>query len=294
MSRLEWLESRRNGIGSSDAAAVLGLSPWSSALDVYLSKVQPAKAGAMAPPLEWGLRLEPVLAATIQDRYGWVLKKPPTQTHAEIPYLLASPDRITESLELIELKTTSRPDGWGEVETAEVPEHYWVQVQHQLAVAASHNPDVRTCWVFVLIGQCDFRRYRVDLDPEYLPTVAEPLREFWGLVESRTPPEPDWDHAGTVAALNRLYVPSPGTVADLGGVGLSLADEYAAAAAEEKAAAERKEIAKAKLIAELREAETGTLPDGRRVVRKERTRAGYTVGPGTYCDFRILKAKGQK
>ena len=39
LSRAEWLEERRKGIGGSDAAAVAGLNPWRSAAAVYLDKV---------------------------------------------------------------------------------------------------------------------------------------------------------------------------------------------------------------------------------------------------------------
>ena len=39
MSREEWLESRRNGIGGSDASAILGVNPYSSPLKVYMDKI---------------------------------------------------------------------------------------------------------------------------------------------------------------------------------------------------------------------------------------------------------------
>ena len=39
MTRDEWLESRRKGIGGSDASAILGLNPYSSPLAVYLDKI---------------------------------------------------------------------------------------------------------------------------------------------------------------------------------------------------------------------------------------------------------------
>lgn len=294
MSRLEWLKSRRNGIGASDAPKVLGLSPWGNALTVYAAKVSPAVAEPMTGPQEWGHRHEPSMAAAVMDHHGWKLDKVPTFRHAEYDWLTASPDRVNDIGELIEFKTTSRGEGWGEPETADIPEQYWVQVQHQLAVAASHNPDVRTCWVFVLVSGNDFRRYRVDRDDDYLPTVYAPLRQFWTCVEERTPPEPDWTHPATVAALNRLYTPKPGTAVDLGTAAELLADEYAAAVAEEKAAAERKAEVKAHLIAALGEFETGFLSDGRRITRKTVERAEYTVKASSYVDFRVLKAKGQK
>ena len=39
LSETEWHEYRRKGIGGSDAAAVLGLSPFCTARDVYYEKI---------------------------------------------------------------------------------------------------------------------------------------------------------------------------------------------------------------------------------------------------------------
>jgi putative phage-type endonuclease len=287
--RTAWLESRRNGIGSSDVAKILGLSQWGNALNVYLAKVAPSRAEEMTPSQEWGHRLEPVVSAAIMDRHGWTLAKVPTLRHAEHEFLIASPDRENESGELVEIKTTSRAEGWGEPETAEIPEQYWLQVQHQMEVA-----DRDLCWVFVLIGNCDFRRYRVARDDQYLPTVIDPLREFWSMVEASTPPEPDWSHPSTLAAVQRLYVPKPGTVTDLNDHAKTMADEYERLGAEAKEIADARDEYKARLIAALGEFEQGNLPDGRCVTRKQVTRSGYEVKPSTYLDFRIKKAKGAK
>jgi len=38
MPREQWLELRRQGIGGSDAAAILGMNPWKSPMDVWLEK----------------------------------------------------------------------------------------------------------------------------------------------------------------------------------------------------------------------------------------------------------------
>ena len=39
LSRDEWLAYRRYGIGGSDAAAILGISPWRTARDLYYDKL---------------------------------------------------------------------------------------------------------------------------------------------------------------------------------------------------------------------------------------------------------------
>jgi predicted phage-related endonuclease len=41
VNRADWLEWRRGGIGGSDVAAILGVSPWRTEFDVWASKVAP-------------------------------------------------------------------------------------------------------------------------------------------------------------------------------------------------------------------------------------------------------------
>lgn len=42
ISKEEWVELRRSGIGGSDAAAVVGLNPYNSAYSVYSSRSLPS------------------------------------------------------------------------------------------------------------------------------------------------------------------------------------------------------------------------------------------------------------
>ncbi len=288
--RTAWLEARRNGIGSSDAPAILGLSKWKTALDVYLAKVSPVEGDApMSGPQEWGHRMEPAISAAIMDHHGWKLDKVPTLAHHVYPFLIASPDRVNQDGDIIEIKTSMRSEGWGEPETSDIPQAYWLQVQHQLEVAQRE-----TAWVFVLIAGSDFRRYRIPRDADYLPTVINPLADFWQRVEEHRPPEPDWGHESTLNAINRLYEPKPGTFKVLEGDAQNLADEYQLCGKAKTDAEARQKELKARLIAELGDFEEGLLTDGRRLRRKLTERKGYTVEATSYHDFRILNPKGAK
>lgn len=289
--RIAWLESRRNGIGSSDAPAILGLSKWKTALDVYLAKINPVPSdgGMMTGPQEWGHRMEPAIAGAIMDHTGWKLEKVPTLAHREHQFLIASPDRVNQDGELIEIKTSMRSEGWGEPETADIPQAYWIQCQHQLEVA-----DRDVCHVFVLIGGNDFRRYRVERDAEYMPTVLIPLATFWQKVEERIPPEPDWSHESTLSAVNRLFEPKPGTFKVLDHSAELIADEYQRLGAEKADCEAKQKELKARLVVELGDYAEGLLTDGRRVTRKRIDKKGYEVKPSSYIDVRILNPKGEK
>lgn len=295
MNRQQFLEDRQKGIGSSDVAPILGLSKWSTAIDVYLSKVQPwTDQGKMEPQLEWGLRKEPAIAAAIVDHYGWRLDRVESVfRHPKYEFLAANPDRLVVAKsgvmmpkvrECCEIKTAAYPSDWGEIDTAEIPQDYWLQAQHQLEVC-----DLDVCWVFVLIGACDFRRYRVERDPGYLELVLEPLQEFWGKVQAKTPPDPDWAHPKTLDSIKALYKPQPGKTVELDASAQNLVEHYESVSKEIKELERIKDESKAKLIEAMGGAELGILPSGQKITYRTVSRAGYTVEPTTYADFRIKK-----
>jgi predicted phage-related endonuclease len=63
MSQAEWLEVRRQGIGSSDCAAACGLNPYMSMLELWIIKTGRIKQSIEDEsedhaPLYWGKRLE--------------------------------------------------------------------------------------------------------------------------------------------------------------------------------------------------------------------------------------------
>ena len=63
--------SRAGGIGGTDAAAILGLSPWKRPIDIYAGKVNPgAQAELDKELLWWGNALEPIVRGRYQERYG--------------------------------------------------------------------------------------------------------------------------------------------------------------------------------------------------------------------------------
>src|ERR1700694_1448834 len=96
-ARAQWLEAGRAGIGGSDAAAILGLDPWRSGLDVWRSKVEPT------PPTEeerflfkLGHLLEPVTARLYSEQTGREVTAPNPEIHqhSKFPEIMGSPARL--------------------------------------------------------------------------------------------------------------------------------------------------------------------------------------------------------
>lgn len=92
--RAAWLEGRRTGIGGSDVAAVLGLNPWKTPLDVWNDKLGLSEDKGMTEPAYWGTVLEDTVAKEFQLRTGKKVQKVSHQfADPETPWAIANIDR---------------------------------------------------------------------------------------------------------------------------------------------------------------------------------------------------------
>lgn len=287
--RTDWLLTRKTGIGSSDASAVLGLSPWSTALSVYLDKTGQAPPKEMSQAMRWGLALEPAIAEAYRQETGRLATAPAKALarHPKRDWQIASIDREADD-RIVELKTAGarQADEWGEPGTDEVPEYYLVQVQHQMAVTGHLLADIA-----VLIGGQDFRVYHLERSEPIIDRLTEIEAAFWDRVQRRDPPPPDWTHPGTVPLIESLYRPKDGLAVNLGCQAVELVRQYQSWGQKAGEAKDAKDQCRAELVEMMGEASLAFLPDGQRIKRKTTARRGYTVEPSEYCDFRILKAK---
>jgi putative phage-type endonuclease len=188
MTRDEWLDARRKGLGGSDAGAILGLSKWSTPLDVYLDKIGEKPPQDESEPMHWGNVLEPLVAEEYARRSGnKVRRNNRILSHAKHPFIKANLDReIVGKNGILEVKTARYADGWGEVGTDVIPDSYLAQVTHYMAVTDNQFADVA-----VLIGGSDFRIYHIKRDEELVEMMIEREVAFWNdHVLARIAPDP--------------------------------------------------------------------------------------------------------
>ena len=191
MDRKEFLEQRQKGIGGSDVAPILGLSKWSTPLDVYFSKVDPVKVEEKVPDhLHFGNVLESVVADEFERRTGIkVQRRNQMFRDSKEPCLVANIDRYcVGERAVLECKTVNAfaKGDWGESGTDEVPEAYILQCLHYMAVTGYHK-----CFLAVLIGGNEFRWYVVPWRQSLANYAREKCVAFWrDYVEPRTPPPP--------------------------------------------------------------------------------------------------------
>ena len=114
LPRDEWLKYRRLGIGGSDAAAILGISPFRTARDLYYDKLNIVTADDEGNwvAMEMGNLLEPLVARIFAKKTGLkVFQRKCMFQHPHYPWMLADLDYLVElpdgSIAILEIKTSA-------------------------------------------------------------------------------------------------------------------------------------------------------------------------------------------
>lgn len=172
--------ARENGIGASECAAVLGISPYCTPYELWLVKTGRAPKESILN--ESRVRLRHAHEQTIADEYAVqknVKLRRVNQTvyHKKFPHMLCHLDRVViGERKIIECKSSMgwMKSSWGDVGTDNVPMAYIAQVQHQYACS-----DYSTADIAVLIDIDDFRIYPIERDEAIIKTIEEKVDHFW-------------------------------------------------------------------------------------------------------------------
>lgn len=186
MDEIKWLEERRKGVGGSDVAAILGLSPWKTPYQVFLEKTSPVILGKQSKEMDWGKRMEPAIRQWYSDETGRSVRLPEGVIFNEkYPHMLASIDGFTDDKRVVEIKTSRSRKGWGEPATNEIPDYYLLQCQHYLVVTAYEVADVP-----VSISGDAPCLYEIPADKELQQMIIDACTDFWQRVVENNPPPP--------------------------------------------------------------------------------------------------------
>jgi putative phage-type endonuclease len=201
----EWHAARRWGVGGSEIAAVMGLSPYESAFSLWHRKQGLVSPVEENPQMYWGTRLEPSICAEFALRHP---ERPvvPSATFAGRgrPWQIANPDRLILKreldypVELLEAKTARDDEGWGEECTDDIPVHYRAQCIWYLDVFG-----LTTCRVAVLIAGSDYREYVVTYNEPEALLLRKAGEAFARTVRNNIRPAID-GHSATYQAIREL------------------------------------------------------------------------------------------
>jgi putative phage-type endonuclease len=178
MITAEQKEARRRYVGSSDAAAILGLSPYANAEDIRLDKLGRLEEWKGNAATEVGTYLEPAIRAWAADKLDAELLGDKMFVHPN-GIMAANLDGYDPSQKIVvEVKTSGivgpPNQGYGIEEAGEVPDIVAVQVQHQLACTR-----YVAGYVAALIGGHGFKLFRIERDDAFIAGLEKTLCQFW-------------------------------------------------------------------------------------------------------------------
>ncbi len=197
--REQWLEARRQGVGASDVAAIMGASDYDGPLSVYASKVGEGPVEDLgSEPALWGKIFEwPILEEYAKRTERVIARGGQLLRSREHPHQMTTLDAEQGDTEIAECKTVGyNTAAWKE----EAPVSVQIQQQWQLMVTgASRNTLV---WLPFPERELGWR----DIVPHegFQKVMAEEAREFWRRVELRSPPPPNAMDSAR-AAMRQLY-----------------------------------------------------------------------------------------
>ncbi|CEO32664.1 YqaJ viral recombinase family nuclease [Paraclostridium sordellii] len=206
MTKEEWVEARRGGIGGSDASSVLGFNPYKSSISVYLEKIQnnnlsidlEKKDGIslinknqfkeeVSYKMELGNKLEEFVAREFTLKTGKKVRNiNGILKNDNYPFALANIDRaVVGEKAFLECKVTNSFSK--KLWKKEVPMHYQIQMTHYMAITGATH-----CYVAALIGNEDLVIHKIYRDEELISKVMDLEKRFWNeCVLGESLPNPD-------------------------------------------------------------------------------------------------------
>lgn len=212
MNKLNWLQERQKGIGGSDVGAILGINKWKTPFEVYLEKTEPiTEVKEQSEAAYWGDQFEEVVAKEFERRTGKKVRRDRRHfKHKKYPFMVANIDRrVVGESAVLECKTANQflAKEWKD---EEIPASYLVQVQHYLEVTGAEKG-----YIAVLIGGQKFIWKEVERDEELIRMIINTEKEFWKLVENKTPPALDGSSAAEKWVNEKFKIANEGEIVEL-------------------------------------------------------------------------------
>lgn len=201
MSKEEWLEYRRKGIGGSDASAILGMNPYMSAYQVYCDKMGLLPEQEDNEAMRQGRDFEEYVAKRFCEmenktvrRCNYILR------NKKYPFMQANIDRLVVGEDAgLECKTTSALTKT-KFDKGDIPIQYYIQCQHYMAVTGA-----KKWYLGILVLGKDFFSFEIPRHEEDIKKLIEDEYKFWEEhIKAQNPPDPDGSERAS-EVLKRMY-----------------------------------------------------------------------------------------
>lgn len=186
----EWLEFRRSGIGSSDIAAICGLSPFARAWDIYQEKQGFGAPQYINSAMQRGIDFESAARTRYNKTYHTNFS-PIVCLHDKYDYFLASLDGYdAEKQEILEIKVPTKKTLLYKVANGIIPDYYEAQLQWQMLIS---NAKCAQFAVYDVEGD-EIITQPVERDSEKMELLEEKAHEFWTNFLQGIPPVDERQH----------------------------------------------------------------------------------------------------
>lgn len=188
ITREEWLEYRRKGIGGSDAASVCGFNPYKSLIELWADKTGRIPEQEDNEAMRTGRDLEEYVASRFCEATGKkVRRRNAIFQHDKYDFITANIDReIVGENAGLECKTTSAFTK-SDFENGEIPLYYLVQCRHYMNVMGYDK-----MYLAVLVMGKAFYSYEISYDQAEGDALLNLEIDFWNKhVIPDVRPEPD-------------------------------------------------------------------------------------------------------
>lgn len=175
LSREEWLQLRKQGIGGSDAGAVCGLNPYSSPMKVFADKTSDETEEINNEAVRIGNDLEQYVAERFMEASGLKVRRSNYMyRNRDYPFMIADIDRLVIGEDAgLECKAAGAysADKWAD---GKIPLHYVMQCYHYMAVTGK-----RTWYIACVILGREFTYRKLTWDDALIGQLIQVEKEFW-------------------------------------------------------------------------------------------------------------------
>jgi len=200
----DWLKNRAQDITSTDAAALMGLSPYKTVFELWHEKKSGGRGDIEENEfMKWGKRFETPIALGLAEDHGIEGISPLTDYMRDPDLKMGSSfDYAIKQDGLLEIKNVgvnAYQSGWiTDGDEIQAPPHIELQIQHQFAVSGREYG-----YIGAVIGGNKGVLLRRDPDIKIITEIKKRISLFWQSIENDIEPLPDF--VKDARFINQLY-----------------------------------------------------------------------------------------
>lgn len=190
---------RTQFLGGSDIAAILGVSPYKTAYQLWLEKtgqVEDEPDPGKEKILRRGKLMEPVIVQMAKEEYGIeITAHNQRYIDDEFPFMSAEIDfewKDNDGIQNADCKSASpfTAHWWGKEQGDDsIPVYYTAQFLWGQGIKNKRLGHRQRTLCITLLGSDDLRVYRVERDDNMIEYMREEAKKFWAMVKNGAPPE---------------------------------------------------------------------------------------------------------